>query len=247
MPQLPPAARPGRDEKEQAMKTLLLLGGMTPDATMLYYKTINDVARGHGGGRTSAPLHIFSADLEVMMRHVGAARWSDLAQAYSDPVAALTRPPGRVDAVVICAVLAHKAAGRLSRALEGSGVPLLHVADMLARHIKARHPHVRTLGLLGPRVTMADAHDADFFIGRLQSTSHGFRVVVPGTPADVDLVDRGIMDEVVRGSAAVTEAIVLASTDLGFVLKQRHVGDGVPLIDPATVHARAVAEWALQA
>ncbi|KAH8175253.1 asp/Glu/Hydantoin racemase domain-containing protein [Sarocladium implicatum] len=248
------------------MKTLLLLGGMTPDVTSLYYKTINTVARARLGARHSAPLYLFSAEFESMVQSASRGDWTTFAQAYLDPVDALviSPPKPKVQGVVVGAILAHKVAKTLEDALKPTGVPFLHVADFLARHVKRELPHVKTLGLVGPKITMLGAEDPDFFIGRLQGSENGLRILVPDSEASLDEVNRGMMEEVAKGAASVTQktkemfvrearalvergaqAIILGSTDLGFVVSQEDVGGEVPLLDAATIHAEGVANWAI--
>lgn len=81
------------------MKTLLLLGGMTPDVTVFYYSAINRVARARLGRRCTAPIYVYSADLETMIQHATAEKWSEIANIYMDPINALTSGTGdkRVD------------------------------------------------------------------------------------------------------------------------------------------------------
>lgn len=250
------------------MKTLLLLGGMTPDVTALYYQTINRAVRARRGGRTSAPIYMYSANLEAMLQHAGAGDWSAFAKVYTDAIAALTGndgQPSRIDGVVVAAIIAHKVTPQLAAALEPSGVPLLHIADFLSAHLRSAHPHVTRLGLMGPKITMLGAEDPDFFVGRLQSAENGFQVIVPGSGADIEEVNRGMMEEVVKGPAAVTDAtkamfvsqaraliargaqaIVLGSTDLGFIVRQEDIGEDIPVIEPAAVHAEEAAKWACE-
>lgn len=253
------------------MKRLLLLGGMTPDVTVLYYNAINRVVRSALGGRNNAPLHMYSANLEEMIQHAGAGDWGAFAKVYIDAIDSVR---DKVDGVVVCAILAHKVSRQITDALRstagaGAGdrepLPLLHVADYLAEHIKSTYPTIKTVGLLGPNITMQGAEDPDFFIGRLQHANHGFHVVVPETAAERDEVSRGMLEEVAKGASAVTaqtkamfvesarrlvgrgaQAIILGSTDLGFVVRQEDLGDDVVVIEPASVHAEGVARWALQ-
>lgn len=169
----------------------------------------------------------------------------------------------RVDGVVVGAILAHKVARQLEEALKSTGVPLLHVADFMARHVKSELPQVKTLGLIGPKVTMLGADDPDFFIGRLQGAENGLKILVPDSEASLNEVNRGMFEEVAKGKANVTattkamfvkeakalvergaQAIILGSTDLGFLLSQEDVGESVPLLDAATIHAEGVANWA---
>lgn len=251
------------------MKRLLLLGGMTPDVTVLYYNTINRVVRSALGARNNAPLYMYSANLEEMIQFAGAGNWDGFAKVYIDAIDSVR---DKVDGVVVGAILAHKVSKQLSDALSSSSLPgdhgqpkLLHIADYLANHIKSAHPHIRTLGLLGPKVTMQDSEDPDFFIGRLQGADNGFQVLVPDTSADIEDVNKGMLDEVAKGASAVTaetkamfvrnaqrlvergaQAIILGSTDLGFVVRQEDLGNDVVVIEPASVHAEEAARWALQ-
>ncbi|KAI0970504.1 Asp/Glu/hydantoin racemase [Xylaria arbuscula] len=244
------------------MRTLLLLGGMTPDVTKLYYDVINRAARSALGGRHNAPLYVYSTDLESMVQYATAGNWDAFAKVYTDPIDALS---SKVDAVVVSAILAHKAASRLRQALSATGVPLLHIADCVATHLKSQHPHVRTVGLLGPQITMLDRQDPDFFIGRLEAPENGFKVLVPQTQADIEEVNRGMMNEVTKGIGAVTpqtkamfirqanklieegaQCIILGSTDLGFVVRQEDLPKDVVVIEPGAIHAEEAAKWALR-
>ncbi|KAH8161832.1 hypothetical protein CIB48_g6436 [Xylaria polymorpha] len=244
------------------MRTILLLGGMTPDVTKLYYDIINRSARSALGGRHNAPLYMYSANLEAMVQYASAGDWDAFAKVYIDPIDALS---GKVDAVVVSAILAHKVAARLTQSLSSTGVPLLHIADCVAAHLKSQYPQVRTLGLLGPRITMLDRDDPDFFIGRLETPENGFNVLVPETQTDLEEVNRGMMNEVAKGAAAVTpqtkamfvrqanrliergaQGIILGSTDLGFVVRKEDLKDGAIVIEPGAIHAEEAAKWALR-
>lgn len=249
------------------MKTLLLLGGMTPDVTVIYYQTINRIVRERLGGSNAASMYMYSANIAAMLEHAASGDWESFAKVYTDPIVALTArdgPGARVDGVVLGCIFAHKVTRQFSEALAPSGVPLLHIADYLAKAIKTDHPGVVKLGLLGPAVTMRGADDPDFFIGRLQNEENGFTVIIPDSDG-IEEVNRGMMQEVVKGPAAVTDAtkamfvrhvraliergaqaIVLGSTDLGFVVKQEDIGGDIPIIEPAAVHAEGVAKWALE-
>ena len=244
------------------MKTLLLLGGMTPDVTKLYSATINPAARSALAGRHTAPLSIHSATLDAMVQYARAGDWDAFAKVYTDAIDVLAN---KVDAVVVSAILAHKVSPQLTQSLSSTGVPLLHIADCVAAHLKAQHPQVRTVGLLGPKITMLDQDDPDFFIGRLEAPENGLKVLVPETQAELEEVNRGMMEEVTKGAAAVTvqtrtmfirqanrliergaQGIILGSTDLGFVVRKDDLPNGVIVIEPGSIHAEEAAKWALR-
>ncbi|KAF4335472.1 asp Glu Hydantoin racemase domain protein [Fusarium beomiforme] len=238
------------------MRTLLLLGGMTPDVTALYYNIINKAVRARLGDRVSAPIYMYSANLEEMLQHAVKGEWEEFATVYKEPIRSLSE---RVDGVAICAIIAHKVAKQLLEVSSDARVPLFHIADCLALYIKNSHPSAKKLGLLGPKITMLGSNDPDFFVARLQNA--GFEVIIPATTEDIEEVNRGMFEEVAKGVASVTDStkqmfisqakkliasgaqgIILGSTDLGFVLRQEHVGD-VPLFEPAAIHAQELGRW----
>ncbi|RKK80467.1 hypothetical protein BFJ69_g4273 [Fusarium oxysporum] len=238
------------------MRTLLLLGGMTPDVTALYYNIINKVVRLKLGDRASAPLYLYSANLEEMIQHAMKGDWDEFAKVYKKPIRSLS---DGVDGIAICAILAHKVAKKLFDDSSSAHVPLFHIADCLALHITNNHPSTKKLGLLGPKISMLDSDDPDFFVAMLQKA--GFEILIPETPADIEEVNRGMLQEVAKGVASVTgstrkmfiqqakklidrgaQGIILGSTDLGFVLRQEDVGD-IPLFEPAAIHAQELGIW----
>lgn len=64
----------------------------------------------------------------------------------------------------------------------------------------------KTLGLVGPKVTMLGAEDPDFFIGQLQASENGLGILLPESEASLNEVNRGKMEEVAKGAANVKAA-----------------------------------------
>ncbi|KAI0452229.1 Asp/Glu/hydantoin racemase [Xylaria acuta] len=192
------------------MRTLLLLGGMTPDVTGLYYDITNRAARSALGGRHNAPLYVYSANLEAMVQYAGAGDWDNLVKAYTNPVDALS---DKVDVVV---------------SLSPTGVPLPHIADCVAVHLKSRYPQVRTVGLL-----------EEVNRGMMNEVSKGAAAVTPQTKA---MFIRQANKLIKRGA----QGIILGSTDLGFVVRLENFDDGVIIIKLGAIHAEEAAKWALR-
>ena len=229
------------------MRTLGLLGGMTFESTGLYYDLINKHIRSELGGRRSARLFLFSVDQEPMLQFATAGQWDQFAGVLSD--AAKTLKMGGADALVICASLAHKVTDAVETEV---GLPLLHVADFTANAIIASR--MERVGLLGTKAVMEDG----FVKGRLEK-KFGLEVLVPGLD-DRQRVNKSIIEELTTGVVRETKAfflstvadlvdqgaegLILGSTDLGFVLKKEDIS--VPLFDTAKLHARGVAEWAIE-
>jgi aspartate racemase len=241
------------------MKTIALLAGMTPDVTALYYNIINQHVRAKLGGRHSAKLYIYSVDLEEQLSRVQSGQWDAFAEEYTKALQPLvSQQPASIDGAALCAIVAHKVSSQVARSLP-SDVAFIDVADSVARALKALN--VVKVGLVGPAVTMTDRAE-DFFVGKLTGR-HGIEVLVPETDAEVAEVNRGMFEEVARGAAAVSEdttqmfkdtarkliargaqAIILGSTDLGFVLTAEDF-PGIPVLDAAKLHAIDLAEWAM--
>ena len=243
------------------MRPLALLGGMTPDVTAVYYNLINKHVRMQLGKRHSAKLYIYSTDLEEQLQRAQNGSWEAFASEFiraTHPLVHSAEGPA-VHGVALSAIIAHK----VSNAIAGSlppGVPFLDISDFIAAELGRLS--INVVGLIGPGVTMTD-RSPDFFIGKLES-NHGVNVLVPQTEAEISEVNRGMFEEVVRGRAAVTsqtkqmfkdvamglvnrgaKALILGSTDLGFVLSQDDFPD-IQVLDAAKVHAIGLAQWSLE-
>jgi aspartate racemase len=242
-----------------AMRTLALVGGMTPDVTALYYRLINQHIRSILGGKHSAKLYVYSVDLDEQLGYVAKQEWDKFAANFIEgikPLVAGSKPV--VEGVALSVILGHKVSTQVARSLPPT-VEFLDIATFVASEL-GKH-EIKTIGLLGPGVTMVDK-SPDFFVGKL-AESHGIEVLVPETQLELDEVNRGMMQEVVFGLDAVqastkemfkvaarrliergAQALVLGSTDLGFVVEQRDFPETL-VLDAAKVHAVGLAEWSL--
>jgi aspartate racemase len=229
------------------MLTIGLIGGMSWESTIPYYRTINETVRNARGGLHSAKLVLYSVDfhpIEAMQRRAQRAEAGDvLAQA------ARVLETAGADFLVLCTNTMHKVASTVERAVR---TPLLHIADPTAEAI--RQAGLRTVGLLGTRFTMEES----FYRDRLRER-HGIDVVVPGED-DRTAVHRIIYDElcmgrVVDASRATfahtierlvdrgAEGIVLGCTEISLLVGASDAP--VPVFDTTLLHARAAAIHAM--
>ncbi|MDQ0010454.1 aspartate racemase [Luteibacter jiangsuensis] len=228
------------------MKTIGLIGGMSWESTLPYYRTINETIRDELGGLHSARLLLYSVDFHEIERLQHAGDWGGAGEAMAS--AARSLEAGGADFLVLCTNTMHRVAEVIERA---SALPLLHIADATADALS--HHAVHRVGLLGTRFTMEQA----FYRERL--SARGFDVVVPDD-ADRDDVHRIIYDELCQGiirdesrecyrqvmSRLVdegAEAIVLGCTEVALLVDGEDAS--VPLFDTAAIHARAAAHHAL--
>jgi aspartate racemase len=229
------------------MLTIGLIGGMSWESTIPYYRTINETVRNARGGLHSAKLVLYSVDfhpIEAMQRR---AQWAEAGDVLAQAARALET--AGADFLVLCTNTMHKVASTVERAVR---TPLLHIADPTAEAI--RQAGLRTVGLLGTRFTMEES----FYRDRLRER-HGIDVVVPGED-DRTAVHRIIYDElcmgrVVDASRATfartierlvdrgAEGIVLGCTEISLLVGASDAP--VPVFDTTLLHARAAAIHAM--
>jgi aspartate racemase len=229
------------------MKTIGLLGGMSWESTVSYYRTINRLVGARLGGLHSARIVLYSVEFDEMERLQREGRWTDAGAILADAAQRLER--AGADFLVICANTMHKVAPQIEEAV---AIPLLHIADLTAQRVRAAG--LRTVGLLGTRYTM----EMDFYRERL-AERHGLTVRTPG-PADRETVNRVIFDELCRGvirDASRTEyrrivgdlvrdgaeGVISGCTEISLLLGPDDVD--VPLFDTGTIHAEEAALYAL--
>ncbi|MBW8808556.1 MAG: aspartate/glutamate racemase family protein, partial [Lysobacter sp.] len=167
-------------------KTLGLLGGMSWESTLPYYRVINETVRERLGGLHSARLLLYSVDFAEVERLQHAGDW-DAAGALLGRAARSLRDGG-AELLVICTNTMHKVADAVETA---SGLPLLHIAEPTGEAIRAAG--LTKIGLLGTRFTMEQAFYRQRLIER-----HGLEVIVPDDDGR-DLVHKVIYEELCLG------------------------------------------------
>ncbi len=228
------------------MKTIGIIGGMSWESSLEYYRIINRAVRDRLGGLHSARILMLSVDFADIAARQRAGDWPALTAQMIDAARALER--GGADGVLIATNTMHLMADEVAGAI---GVPLLHIGDAAARAVRAAG-HGR-VGLIGTAFTM----EQPFYAERL--ARHGLDVIVPDAD-DRRAAHAIIYDELVQGriepaSRAVYRAIIArlvargaAAIVLGCTEIMLLVGDddsAVPLFDTTTLHAQAAVAWAL--
>lgn len=229
------------------MKTIGLIGGMSWESSIEYYRIINETVRRRLGGLHSAPCLMYSFDFAEIAALQKRDAWDQAASRMIDAGKALAG--AGADFIVICTNTMHKMAPELQAAV---ALPLLHIVDPTAEKVKAGG--LKRAGLLATRFTM----EQDFYVGRLQRR-HGLDVVLPDE-ADRAAVHTIIFDELCCGVMKDesrrrlkvliqklcdkgAEGVILGCTELGLLIKS---GDcSAPLFDTTVLHAEAAAELAM--
>lgn len=229
------------------MRTLGLIGGMSWESTLPYYRIINETVRERLGGLHSARLILYSVDFHAIERLQQAGAWDDTGRMLADAARALEA--AGAEGLALCTNTMHRVAPAIESAVT---IPLLHIADPTAAAVKQAGFH--TVGLLGTRFTI----EQEFYRGRL-TAQHGLTVIIPD-PADQEIVHRVIYEELCQGEfraesraqyreimqrlvEAGAEGIILGCTEIALLVRPDDAP--VPLFDTTALHARHAAEWAM--
>lgn len=229
------------------MKVLGLLGGMSWESTIPYYRMINEQVKMQLGGLHSAKIVLYSVDFHEIEQLQHRGDWEGAARVLAQAATSL-RAAG-AEAIAICTNTMHKVADAVEQA---SGLPLIHIADATAQQVLQQN--IRRVGLLGTRFTM----EQDFYRGRLQD-KFGIEVVTP-VAADRDSVHRIIYEELCLGHIHVAsreeyrriisdleqqgaQGIIFGCTEIGLLVGPQDAS--VPVFDTTAIHARAAAEYML--
>lgn len=229
------------------MKMLGLIGGMSWESTLPYYRHINETIRQQLGGLHSARLLLASLDFADIAELQKADRWDEAGVILANTARQLAQ--AGAEGLVLCTNTMHKVADAISAATD---IPLLHIVDPTGEHI-LQQGHAK-VGLLGTRFTM----EQPFYTDRLLA-NYEIECVVPDVQAREDL-HRIIFSELCQGMISDTsrqrckrilqqlahqgaEGIILGCTELSLLI---HPEDSpLPLFDTTRLHAEAAARWAL--
>jgi len=231
------------------VKTIGLIGGMSWESSIEYYRIMNEMTKAKLGGLHSGKSIMVSVDFAEIeiLQHQG--RWAEAAEILME--AAKDLENGGADFIVLCTNTMHKVADELEASVK---IPLLHIADATAQRVK--DSGIQKIGLLGTRFTMEE----EFYKGRL-SQKYGLNVSIPNAE-EREIVHRVIYEELVLGKIIPrskeqylgimermvdqgAEGIILGCTEIGLLIHQED--SEVPLFDTTRIHAEAAVEYALMA
>lgn len=230
-----------------AIKTLGVLGGMSWESTLVYYRELNRSVQQRLGGHHSASLLLRSFDfapIEALQRE---GRWGDAAVLLGD--AAVQLEAGGAQGLVLATNTMHKIAPELCARVT---IPLLHIADATGAAIRAAG--LRRVGLLGTRFTM----EQDFYTQRLRER-FDLDVLTPDAN-DREFVHRVIYDELCKGRIEATsregylavidrlvargcEGVILGCTEIMLLIDVSKLP--VPGFDTTALHVQRAVDWIL--
>ena len=229
------------------MKTIGMIGGMSWESSLEYYRFLNQMVKKRLGGLHSARCLMYSVDfaeIEILQHQ---DRWDEATELMVDAAGRVER--GGADFLIICTNTMHLMADDVQKSI---GIPLIHIADAAAGRIKSMG--LTRVGLLGTRFTM----EQDFYKERL-SSRHGIEVVVPDEEGKQTVHDviynelcLGVLEETSRSrfqkiiaemGGRGAQGVILGCTEIPLLISAEDTD--LPIFDTTAIHAEAAVDYAL--
>ena len=229
------------------LKTIGLIGGMSWESTVTYYKIINETVKEKLGGLHSAKCILYSIDFQEIEECQANGNWEKSGEILGE--AANNLEKAGADFIVICTNTMHKVINQIK---EKISIPILHIAEMTAEKILEKG--LKNIALLGTKYTM----EQDFYKSKL--IEKGINVIIPDKN-DIEIRNKVIYDELCLGTinsnskkkfleivdklrSKGAEGIILGCTEIGLLIKNEDTD--VPLFDTAVIHAEEAAIYSIK-
>jgi len=229
------------------MKTIGLIGGMSWESTIPYYRLINEGIKQHLGGLHSASLLLHSVDFHEIEACQASGEWDKAGEMLAQAALGLERAGAQ--GILLCTNTMHKVASHIETRCS---LPFLHIADATGRAIAATG--MQHVALLGTRYTM----EQDFYRGRLE-TQFGIESSVPDE-ADRARINQIIFEELCLGTFSDAsrhyylsvidklakqgaEGVIFGCTEIGLLVPAEE--SPIPVFDTTAIHATDAVEFML--
>lgn len=229
------------------MQTIGLIGGMTWESTLIYYRYLNELARARLGGLHSVPLVLWSFNFGEIEPLQVAGNWDILSERMVE--AAQTLEAAGAKCLVLCTNTMHRVAPEIEASVS---IPLLHIVDAMVRAVSGVGSKKSLL--LATNYTIRHS----FYLSRFRER-HGIEILLP-QEEDQSLVDDIIYNELCRGilnssskvkclkiiermSTSGIDSVIFGCTEIGMLIDAEEVD--VPVFDSVRIHTQAALDFAL--
>ncbi len=229
------------------MKVIGLIGGMSWESTLTYYKIINETIKERLGGLHSAKCVLYSVDFQEIEECQANGNWEKSGQILGE--AAYNLEKAGADFIMICTNTMHKVISQIG---EKISIPVLHIAEMTAEKILEKK--IKNIALLGTKYTM----EQNFYKEKL--VERGINVMIPDKD-DIKIINDIIYEELCLGiinpeskvkyleivkklENKGAEGVILGCTEIGMLVK--HEDTSIPLFDTAVIHAEQAAIYSIK-
>lgn len=224
------------------MKTIGMIGGMSWESTVTYYKIINEVVKEELGGLHSAKILLYSVDFEEIEKYQSDGEWDRAGEVLAEAAGKLEN--AGADYIVICTNTMHKVVPQIEAHI---GIPVIHIAEATADTLL--QSGIKRVALLGTKYTMTQNFYKEKLVGA------GIEVLIPGEE-EIEEINEVIFKELCRGiiseaskqkylavidklAAAGAEGVILGCTEIGMLI--READTALPVFDTTQIHATKAA------
>lgn len=229
------------------MKTIGLIGGMSWESSLEYYKIINETVKIKLGGLHSAKCLMYSVDFAEIEALQHQNKWDELTDIMVSSAENLKN--SGADFIVICTNTMHKMANDIEHK---AGIKVLHIAEVTGEKIIQKG--IKKVGLLGTKFTM----EQDFY-KKVLIDKFNIDVIAPNK-SEREIAHDVIYNELCKGiindvskeklikiinnlSLNGAEGVVLGCTEIPLLINQEDVN--ITVFDTTTIHAISAVEFAL--
>jgi aspartate racemase len=229
------------------MKTIGLIGGMSWESTITYYRIVNEVMKEQLGGLHSAKCLLYSVDFQEIEECQAKGEWEKSGEILAN--AAVNLEKAGADFIIICTNTMHKVAPQIQAQIE---IPIIHIAEATAEEL--RKNDIKRVALLGTRYTMMQ----DFYKSKLIDKQ--IEVLIPNEK-DIEIINSVIYNELCLGiisekskaeflriieslSSSGAQGVILGCTEIGLLVNQTDTA--TLLFDTTYIHATRAAMYSLE-
>lgn len=227
------------------MKTIGLLGGMSWESSLSYYKIINQYTNQILGEQNNAKSILYTVNFQEIEQLQHQDRWEEATQILIEACKALEN--ANADFIVICTNTMHKLLPEIQKHIK---TPFLHIAKATANEIKKQG--IKKVGLLGTKFTMQEDFYKDILV------QENLEVVIPNEK-DMDTIHDIIYNELCLGDIKPSskqkyidiinkmqgiEGVILGCTEIGLLVSSEDLS--IKAFDTAEIHAKGAVEFALK-
>lgn len=229
------------------MKKIGLVGGMTWNSTLEYYKLLNTIINKKLGSHHSCECIIYSVDFDEIEKLQKRGDWQEISSIICNTAEKLEKIGA--DMVLICSNMIHKIADDVE---DDINIPLIRITDAVAVEIKKQG--LKKVGLLGTKHTM----EHSFFKDRVNKI-YDIEIITPDN-RDIIAINRIIFEELAKGKVLKesknrfleiiqkmrengAEGIIMGCTEIPMMLDQADAD--IPLFDTVLIHVHKAVEFAV--
>jgi aspartate racemase len=246
-----PAANAGKSAAAR-MKTIGIIGGVSWQSSIEYYRLINEMVAKKLGPLYSGKILMYSiefGEFSKQERLASAGDWAPLRKTMIDAAQRLKK--GGADFIVIASNTMNSTAGLIEQKVN---IPVLNIADATGEKVKKSG--IKTVALLGTAYTMEEG----FYRDKLEK-KYGLKVVTPNKTERV-YINNVIFDELCAGKFNQSSrerfveiinrlakeegarGVILGCTEIPLLISQKDVN--IPVFDTTPIHSEAAVDEALK-